>query len=66
MKPLQDFGFGKASFWEGGVGMFVFAGIGERPNCFCHLQSALGNSKITTLGDISMTTSWDMDLIHCM
>jgi hypothetical protein len=27
MKPLKDFGFGKSSMWEGGVGMFVFAGI---------------------------------------
>ena len=29
IKPLQDFGFGKMAFMEGGVGMFVFAGIGE-------------------------------------
>lgn len=28
VKPLQDFGFGKMAFMEGGVGMFVFAGIG--------------------------------------
>lgn len=28
MKPLQDFGFGKMSFMEGGVGLFVFAGVG--------------------------------------
>lgn len=29
IKPLQDFGFGKMAFMEGGVGLFVFAGIGE-------------------------------------
>ncbi|CAK0785439.1 hypothetical protein CVIRNUC_008648 [Coccomyxa viridis] len=28
IKPLQDFGFGKMAFMEGGVGLFVFAGIG--------------------------------------
>jgi ABC-type transporter Mla subunit MlaD len=26
MKPLRDFGFGKTSVWEGGVGIFVLAG----------------------------------------
>lgn len=31
VKPLQDFGFGKMAFMEGGVGLFVFAGIGENP-----------------------------------
>lgn len=29
LRPLKDFGFGRKSFWEGGVGMFVFAGVGE-------------------------------------
>ena len=29
LKPLKDFGFGTRSFWEGGVGLFVFAGIGK-------------------------------------
>ncbi len=28
MKPLQDFGFGRSSFWEGGVGLFVLFGVG--------------------------------------
>ena len=37
MKPLQDFGFGRASFWEGGVGMFVFAGIGTSADTFQYL-----------------------------
>eukprot|EP00891_Asterochloris_glomerata_P002185 jgi/Astpho2/2185/Aster-03176 len=27
MRPLKDFGFGKHSFMEGGVGLFIFAGI---------------------------------------
>lgn len=29
LKPLRDFGFGSKTFWEGGVGLFIFAGIGE-------------------------------------
>ena len=29
LRPLKDFGFGRKSFWEGGVGAFVFAGIGK-------------------------------------
>ena len=29
LRPLKDFGFGRNSVWEGGVGLFVFAGIGE-------------------------------------
>ena len=29
LRPLKDFGFGTKSFWEGGVGMFIFAGIGK-------------------------------------
>jgi len=35
LKPLRDFGFGRVSFWEGGVGLFVFAGIGAplQPQC---------------------------------
>ena len=28
IRPLRDFGLGKSSLWEGGVGMFIFAGIG--------------------------------------
>ena len=32
IKPLQDFGFGKMAFMEGGVGLFVFAGIGGHPS----------------------------------
>lgn len=28
MKPLRDFGIGKASMVQGGVGLFIFAGIG--------------------------------------
>ena len=31
MRPLKDFGFGKHSFMEGGVGLFIFAGIGTQP-----------------------------------
>lgn len=26
MKPLKDFGFGKKSIWEGGVGLFILSG----------------------------------------
>lgn len=39
LKPLRDFGFGSMSFWEGGVGLFIFAGIGEA-------QSKLPNHKV--------------------
>ena len=28
LKPLRDFGFGSKTFWEGGVGLFIFASIG--------------------------------------
>jgi hypothetical protein len=28
LKPISDFGFGRTSLWEGGVGMFIFAGLG--------------------------------------
>ncbi|KAL3152198.1 hypothetical protein ABBQ32_001285 [Trebouxia sp. C0010 RCD-2024] len=28
ISPLRDFGLGKSSLWEGGVGLFIFAGIG--------------------------------------
>ncbi|KAA6424956.1 MAG: ATP-binding cassette superfamily [Trebouxia sp. A1-2] len=28
IRPLRDFGLGKSSLWEGGVGLFIFAGIG--------------------------------------
>lgn len=28
-KSIRDFGFGKRSWFEGGVGLFVFSGIGE-------------------------------------
>ena len=29
LRPLKDFGFGRKSFWEGGVGIFIFTGVGE-------------------------------------
>ena len=29
LRPLREFGFGRNTVWEGGVGLFVFAGIGE-------------------------------------
>lgn len=32
-KSIRDFGFGKRSFVEGGVGLFVFTGIGAL--CCC-------------------------------
>lgn len=35
LKPLTDFGVGKQSVWEGGVGLFVIVGAGAyyRPIC---------------------------------
>lgn len=29
LKPLRDFGIGRTSMLQGGVGLFVFSGIGE-------------------------------------
>lgn len=28
VRPLRDFGFGRKSVWEGGVGLFILGGIG--------------------------------------
>ena len=33
-RPLRDFGLGKTSLWEGGVGLFIFAGIGQSVTYF--------------------------------
>lgn len=41
LKPLRDFGFGRVSFWEGGVGLFVFAGIGARAETCLPVSLAL-------------------------
>ena len=27
-RPLRDFGFGRKSIWEGGVGLFLIGGVG--------------------------------------
>lgn len=38
LKPLRDFGIGRTSMMQGGVGLFVFAGIGAPgapPSCIC-------------------------------
>jgi hypothetical protein len=32
LKPLRDFGLGRSSMVQGGVGLFIFAGIGEQPS----------------------------------
>ena len=29
LRPLRDFGFGRSSIWEGGVGLFILAAIGD-------------------------------------
>jgi len=29
LKPIRDFGFGQKAFVQGGVGLFIYAGIGE-------------------------------------
>ena len=29
LKPIRDFGFGQKAFIQGGVGLFIYAGIGE-------------------------------------
>lgn len=35
LRPLRDFGFGRASIWEGGVGLFILAAIGDYPSPYC-------------------------------
>ena len=37
ISPLRDFGLGKSSLWEGGVGLFIFAGIGAHDEMPCSL-----------------------------
>ena len=37
IRPLRDFGLGKSSLWEGGVGLFIFAGIGKHVQQCCVL-----------------------------
>ena len=32
IRPLSDFGFGRKSIWEGGVGLFLMGGFGTSPN----------------------------------
>lgn len=39
IRPLRDFGLGKSSLWEGGVGLFIFAGIGMCSNAVPWLLS---------------------------
>ena len=42
LKPLRDFGFGRTSFWEGGVGVFILGGIGgARPSAALPLLAAI-------------------------
>ena len=43
MRPLKDFGFGKHSFMEGGVGLFIFAGIGTQPGRVRESQALLAS-----------------------
>ena len=61
IKPLQDFGFGKMAFMEGGVGLFVFAGIGEtlRP---VHTDHAIAIQCLTR----KQISSWLLALLHGM
>ena len=41
LKPLKDFGFGSRSFWEGGVGLFIFAGIGAPSLSYMRLSAII-------------------------
>ena len=62
MKPLQDFGFGRSSFWEGGVGLFVFSGIGEcvgACSCACSRHSMHVFPSVLCFGaDCTVCASW--------
>lgn len=40
-KSIRDFGFGKRSFVEGGVGLFVFTGIGALLQSSCTRATAV-------------------------
>ena len=40
LRPLRDFGFGRASIWEGGVGLFILAAIGRFPPQLCKSRSS--------------------------
>ncbi len=44
-KSIKDFGFGQRSLVEGGVGLFVFTGIGAICTYLCHVQSGAGLRK---------------------
>ena len=41
IRPLRDFGFGRKSIWEGGVGLFIIGGIGARACAAKHPFSCL-------------------------
>ena len=49
MKPLQDFGFGRSSFWEGGVGLFVLSGIGDCPHLPCWMSCMATDTECNML-----------------
>jgi hypothetical protein len=44
-KSIRDFGFGKRSFVEGGVGLFVFTGIGESNTELCTLSGFVSRTS---------------------
>lgn len=50
LKPLTDFGVGKKSVWEGGVGLFVITGIGATPE---QPLLALSSSERVLVGSLS-------------
>jgi len=39
LKPIRDFGFGQKAFIQGGVGLFIYAGIGELRQLAFHTTS---------------------------
>ena len=41
LKPIRDFGFGQKAFIQGGVGLFIYGGIGELQTLTgCHLRNS--------------------------
>lgn len=70
VRPLRDFGFGRKSVWEGGVGLFILGGIGAscfrlwsaaRCHCACEVSfscSVYFSLIFTHAGLLGLLISW--------
>ena len=64
IKPLQDFGFGKMAFMEGGVGLFVFAGIGTYPPLFVLCRSHIYCRHMSSAAYLTAIKRHHRPLVH--